>query len=63
MQNTNQNQMTVKILRIETVGYDQSHTRGRMIALKRLNILRVPKRKDFDIEQNKVITQETRKSP
>lgn len=63
MQNTNQNQMTVKILCIETVGYDQSHTWGRMIALKCLNILRVPKREDFEIEQNKVTTQETRKSP
>ena len=55
--------MTVKILYIETMGYDHSHTRSRMIALKCLNTLRVPKRKDFEIEQNKVTTQETRKSP
>lgn len=55
--------MTVKILYIETMGYDQSHTWSSMIALKCLNTLRVPKRKDFEIEQNKVTTQETRRSP
>ena len=34
-----------------------------MISLKCLKTLRVPKRKDFEIEQNKATTQETRKSP
>lgn len=55
--------MTVKIVYRETVGYDHSHTWGRMISLKCLNTLRVPKRKDFEIEQNKATAQETRKSP
>ena len=47
MQNTNQNQMTVKILCIETVGYDQSHTWGRMIALKTLKYIESTKKKRF----------------